>query len=142
MQILFTALSYAPGPFWILILLFPTNRRAMLAVDLFLILLSVLFTFQSVPVIPQLFPLILKPEFTPLYEFLTTPQAFVASWNHFILSDLWIGRWVAQDTEQGPRPLLVRLIVIPLILLFGPTGLCCYLIWRMISRRKIELTLG
>lgn len=137
MQLLFQFLSYAPGPFWLLILFLPGNRRAMFAVDLFLILLAGLFAWQTIPIIPQILPLLLEPKFDEMHAFLSSEAGFVGSWNHMILSDLWIGRWVSQDASRFSRPLLVRLLCIPPILLFGPLGLFCYLLLRMATRREI-----
>ncbi|MEC5129323.1 abscisic acid-deficient protein Aba4 family protein [Verrucomicrobiales bacterium BCK34] len=140
MEKLFQLLSFSPGPFWLLIIFFPMKRSAMLAVDIFLILLSALFVALTLPVISELFPLIAKPEFESMHAFLSSKPGFVGSWNHMILSDLWIGRWVAQDTCKGRHGLPVRLFFIPPILFFGPLGLFCYLIFRIITRRRISLT--
>jgi hypothetical protein len=137
---LFQFLSYAPGPFWLLILCCPLNRRAMLAYDAFLLLLVVLFTLQGGGAIGELLPLLAKPEFEPLYKALTTKEGFVASWNHMILGDLWIGRWVAQDSRHWSRPWLVRWLFLPPILFFGPMGLCAYLIVRISIGKRFALT--
>ena len=90
MESLFTFLSYSPGPFWLLIIILPKNRTAMLMVDCFIIFLSAIFAFQTVPVLQELLPLIAKPEFAPISEFLGSDRGIVGSWNHMILSDLWI----------------------------------------------------
>ena len=140
MEKLFQFLSFAPGPFWLLMIALPTKRWAMLAIDVFLIPLSGLFVVCTAPIIGELFPIIAKPEFESMHAFLSSKPGFVGSWNHMILSDLWIGRWEAQDTCKGRHDLLVRLIFIPPILFFGPLGLFCYLIFRIISRRQISLT--
>jgi hypothetical protein len=140
MDALFNFLSYAPGPFWLLILFLPRNRKAMLAVDCFLILLSAIFAFHTIPILKEITPLIAKPEFDPIYGFLSTERGVVGSWNHKILGDLWIGRWVAHDSLQSKRPLLVRCLFLTPILFFGPFGLFCYLVFRIISRRQISLT--
>ena len=112
----------------------------MLAVDCFLILLSAIFAYHTVPIIGDLLPMIAKPEYSPIHEFLSSEHGFVGSWNHMILGDLWIGRWVAHDSLKSKRPLLVRAIFLPPILFFGPFGLFCYLAFRIISRRQIALT--
>ena len=139
MEILFKILSFAPGPFWLLILFLPANRYAMLAVDIFLVLLSGLFAFQAFPVLGEILPLLAKPEFGPIREFVSSEKGFVATWNHMILGDLWIGRWVAHDSLRGRAPIIVRLVFIPPILFFGPLGLFLYLVFRIVSRRQIAL---
>lgn len=112
----------------------------MRAVDAFLILLAGLFAFQTVPVIGELFPLLLKPDFASLQGFLGSKNGLVASWNHMILGDLWIGRWVARDTLESRLGWIQRLVFLPPILFFGPCGLFVYLIFRIATRRSIALT--
>jgi len=140
LESLFQLLSFAPGPFWLLILFLPGNRHAMLAVDGFLVLLAGVFTVLTIPVVPDLLPLLAEPEFSSIRAFLGTELGFVGSWNHMILGDLWIGRWVARDSLRGGKPLLVRLLFLPPILFFGPLGAFLYLVFRMISRRRFSLT--
>ncbi len=140
MERLFDFLSFSPGPFWLLILAVPMHRRAMLVFDAYLLLLSTLFVWQTVPVLETLLPLLLQPEFDSMQEFLSSKEGFVGSWNHMILSDLWIGRWIAQDSRRFSRPLMVRLAFLPIILLVGPCGLFCYLIFRMTALRRFALT--
>ena len=139
-EALFQFLSYSPGPFWLLILFLPANRKAMLVVDVFLIVLAGIFAINLVPLLGDLFPILLNPEFEPIREFIGSETGAVGSWNHMILGDLWIGRWVAQDTLQSRRSLILRILFLPPILFYGPFGLFLYLIFRIISRRTIALS--
>ncbi|TNE70648.1 DUF4281 domain-containing protein [bacterium] len=137
-ETLFTILSYIPGPFWLMILFVPKNKKAMLAVDVFLFLMSALFVVQTIPVLSELFPILAQPDFPKMYAFLSSEKGVLGSWNHMILSDVWIGRWVAQDSLQFEKSLIIRLIIIPVILFFGPFGLFFYLLFRMIKKRSIS----
>lgn len=134
---LFSLLSYSPGPFWLLILLLPRNRWAMLAVDGYLFLLSLLFVIQTLPVLGHILDIIFQPEFQEMRAFLGSEAGFLGSWNHMILGDVWIGRWVAHDSLQFQRSWLIRLLIIPVILVVGPFGLFFYLAFRMIATRRI-----
>jgi len=136
---IFQMLSLSPGPFWILILFFPFNKRAMLAVDVYLLLLAGSFTLMTLPIVPELLPLIAKPEFSSMYDFLSTPKGVLGSWNHMILGDLWIGRWVARDCQRESHRIIVRIIFVIPILFFGPLGLFLYLLYRLIRHRKLSL---
>ena len=135
-EFLFSFLSYIPGPFWLLILFIPTHKKAMLAVDIFLLVMSFLFVIQTVPVLQDILPIILKPTFSEMKAFLTTDAGFLGSWNHMILSDVWIGRWVAHDSLQFENSWIIRLIIIPVILIVGPFGLFFYLLFRIIKKRS------
>ena len=138
-DIIFQVLSMSPGPFWIMILFFPFHKKAMLAVDVYLIILAAFFTWMTLPVVPDLLPLLAKPEFASMYEFLSTPLGVLGSWNHMILGDLWIGRWVARDCQRESKPLLARIVFVMPILFFGPLGLFFYVVYRGIRHRKLSL---
>ena len=131
-HILFYFLSFSPGPFWLILVFFPQNKWPMLAFDIYLLLLSFLFTALALPQVPQLAPIIASPTFEAINNFLGSPQGTLGSWNHMILGDLWIGRWVVHDAINSRVPLLMRLPFIGLILFFGPLGLFFYLCYRII----------
>jgi hypothetical protein len=135
-ELLFSLLSYTPGPFWLLILFLPANRKAMLGVDGYLIILSLLFVVQTTPVLDQILAIIFQPTFLEMKLFLGSDAGFLGTWNHMILSDLWIGRWVAHDSLQFDKSLLIRVLIIPVILVLGPFGLFFYLLFRMIKTRS------
>lgn len=139
-ELLFSILSYIPGPFWLLILLVPQNRKAMLVVDIFLLAMSILFVVQTIPVLGEIMQIIFKPTFPEMKAFLGSDAGFLGSWNHMILSDVWIGRWVAQDSLQFKKSWIIRVLIIPVILIVGPFGLCFYLLFRAIKKKSLELT--
>lgn len=136
---IFQILSMSPGPFWFMILFFPFHKKAMLAVDVYLLLLAGFFTWMTLPLVPELLPLVAKPEFPAMYGFLSTPVGVLGSWNHMILADLWIGRWVALDCRKETRPLLARIVFLIPILFFGPLGLFLYLTYRLVRYRRLSL---
>ena len=46
---LFYLLSFSPGPFWLCLVVFPKNKWAMVAFDVLLFLLSLIFTIITIP---------------------------------------------------------------------------------------------
>jgi hypothetical protein len=140
METAFNLLSYAPGPFWLLIFLWPTKRKAMLAVDVFIYLLAAHFAFRTLPEISRLFPIIVKPTLEGIRAFLATPEGTLGAWNHMILADLWIGRWVAQDSAKDRHAWALRLAFVTPILFFGPFGLFFYMAYRWLVRRQFALS--
>lgn len=135
----FQFICFAPGPFWLALFIAPTHKWAMRVFDVFLFLLSLHFTLLTLPAVPDLLPLIAQPKFAEIHAFLSTPIGTLGSWNHMVLADLWIGRWVAQDSLNHPYPLVLRLIFLPVILFFGPMGLCFYLVYRAAFLRQLWL---
>jgi hypothetical protein len=143
-EFMFMFLSYCAGPFWLLILFAPQNKKSMLAVDLFLFALSGLFVWHTLPVFGEVLPLLLEPSFHSMHEFLSSPSGFIGTWNHMILGDVWIGRWMAQDTlkysKSNRGALITRLVFIPWVLFLGPFGLFFYLAYRFIVLKRLFLT--
>lgn len=135
----FRVLSYAPGPFWLILLLIPLNKIAMLAFDAFLMLLALHFSMLTIPYLPELLPAIASPDFTTISTFLASKSGFVGSWNHMILSDLWIGRWIARDGASKGVYTVIRVPFVVLTMFFGPLGLACYLIFRIFSLKRFAL---
>lgn len=135
----FQVLCFAPGPLWLALIFFPRQRHAMMIFDVALILLSVHFTLLTIPEVPQLLPVIAKPTFEGVSGFLTTPKGIVGSWNHMILSDLWIGRWIVYDGIKNNLSRVVLAFVTLTTLFFGPMGLCLYVVLRFALRREWRL---
>jgi hypothetical protein len=64
-------------------------------------------------------------------------QALLAGWIHYLAFDLFTGAWEARDAVQLG---ISRWLVAPcllLTLLFGPVGLCLYLLLRLTLRKKL-----
>ncbi len=138
-ELLFTLLSFSPGPFWLILALVPKHKLAMRAFDIYLILLSTVFAMLTIPIIPELLPIIASPKLHLLQQFLSSERGTVGTWNHMILGDLWIGRWVTHDSLQINVPWFIRLPILLVILFFGPVGLFFYIVYRILFMKKIWL---
>jgi Domain of unknown function (DUF4281) len=61
--------------------------------------------------------------------------ALLAGWMHYLAFDLFVGAWIAAETERANLSRLVLVPVLPLTFLFGPTGFLLFNIVRFIHRR-------
>lgn len=65
------------------------------------------------------------------------PYALTAGWIHYLSFDMFIGAWEVTDSQ---RMSIAHWKVIPCLILtflFGPIGLICYFILRLISTGKL-----
>jgi hypothetical protein len=58
---------------------------------------------------------------------LSTPDFFLAGWAHYIAFDLFVGRWIWEDSLADGRDARLALL---LTWLAGPAGLSLYLVQR------------
>ena len=54
----------------------------------------------------------------------------LAGWVHYLAFDLFVGSWIAAETERAGLPRLVLIPLLPLTFLFGPVGFLLFLILR------------
>jgi hypothetical protein len=64
---------------------------------------------------------------------LSSPQALLAGWVHYLVFDLWVGSWEAEDNAL-PHWLLLPCLA--LSFLAGPTGLLLYHLLKAGRRRR------
>lgn len=136
-ELLFTILSFSPGPFWLILAFAPKHKQGMRAFDIYLILLSTVFALLTIPMIPELLPVIASPKLPLIQQFLSSERGTVGTWNHMILGDLWIGRWVTHDSLQNQVSWFIRLPILLVILFFGPVGLFFYFVYRVLFLKKL-----
>jgi hypothetical protein len=63
-------------------------------------------------------------------------QILVLGWVHYLIFDLFIGAWIARDSQKNK---INHLLVVPCLLLTlfaGPFGLLCYLVLRIWKTKK------
>ncbi|MEM9187614.1 MAG: ABA4-like family protein [Myxococcota bacterium] len=67
------------------------------------------------------------------------PQTAIAAWIHYLVFDLFVGAWEAEDAKtHGIR----RIVLIPCLFgtwFFGPAGFLVYLLARTVQRRSVWL---
>lgn len=62
---------------------------------------------------------------------LASEAALVAGWVHYLVFDLWVGSWEAEDAGRHGVPHVLLLPCLVLTLMAGPTGLLLYLLIRL-----------
>jgi len=68
---------------------------------------------------------------------LSSPQALLAGWVHYLAFDLWVGSWEAEDNGQsGALPHWLLLPCLALTVLAGPTGLLLYHLFKAARKAK------
>ena len=75
--------------------------------------------FGSLPGVRQLF---------------ATDWLLLAGWMHYLAFDLFVGAWIAGETERANLSRLVLIPVLPLSFLFGPAGFLLFRAIRFIHR--------
>jgi hypothetical protein len=54
---------------------------------------------------------------------------------HYLAFDLFVGAWIAGETERAGLSRLVLIPVLPLTFMFGPAGFLLFHVVRLIHRR-------
>jgi hypothetical protein len=49
---------------------------------------------------------------------------------HYLAFDLFVGAWIAAETERAGLSRLLLVPVLPLTFLFGPMGYFLFVVWR------------
>jgi len=127
----FEFINIAIMPLWFGLLFFPRKAWVSLAIDTFVFVAAILYVVNMVPGLAVAFPIILKPTIPTVGALLSTPAGTLLSWTHFVIGDLWAGRWISQDAHRHG---ISRLWVVPILiltLLFGPIGFLSYFLVKL-----------
>jgi hypothetical protein len=63
-----------------------------------------------------------------------TDWLLLAGWMHYLAFDLFVGAWIAGETERAGLSRLVLIPVLPLTFMFGPAGFLLFHVVRLIRR--------
>lgn len=132
----FMAINSTALPLWLALIFFPrstTTRRMMSVLPSLQIAMGATYTGLLVRAA-------LQPEFPrALFDgegwrtMLATPEGFVTGWTHFVVFDLFVGRWIwetALAEDRGCRVALTFTCVA------GPLGLMIFDLQRRLSPRR------
>jgi hypothetical protein len=122
-------------PFWLSMIVFPGRlfTARLLSYPWICGVLALLYGLLVIPAIPELLPLLLKPELPSIQKLLSTPLGATAGWLHFLCFDLFVGRWIWQDSLDRNGSRLHLRLSLALTLMFGPLGLLGYAIGRSLG---------
>jgi hypothetical protein len=67
---------------------------------------------------------------------LSSPEAMLAGWVHYLAFDLFVGAWETEDARGARIPHWLLLPCLAITLLAGPVGLLLYLIIKAARRRR------
>ncbi len=126
----FAFLNIAIMPLWFGLLFFPRKAWVSSAIDWFFFVAAVIFVVNLVPGVRAALPVILKPTLPGVAALLSTPNGALGAWTHFVIGDLFVGRWISEDAHARSIARLWVLPILVLTLLFGPVGLLSYFIVR------------
>ena len=59
-------------------------------------------------------------------QLFTNDWALLAGWVHYLAFDLFVGAWIARDTERAGLSRWFLIPVLPLTFMFGPAGLLLF----------------
>lgn len=119
-------------PFWVLMVLLPfwTVTRRIMASPWVAAPPAILYLITLLPVAGMVLPEVANPVPARIAALLGTPTGTALAWTHFVAFDLFVGRWIYNDSRsRGYSALWVSPILV-LTLLLGPVGLLVYLTAR------------
>jgi hypothetical protein len=132
----FMAINSTAVPLWLALILFPRStmtRRMMSALPSIQIAMGAAYTGLLVRAARQ-------PDFPrALFDgdgwrmALATPQGFATGWTHFVVFDLFVGRWIWETALAEDRGCRVALTF---ACLAGPVGLMIFNLQRRLSPRR------
>lgn len=122
------------APFWALMILAPKWSWTKKIAESHLIVLPpvVIYVVLMIPVLPELLPLVTRPELAKLAEFMSTDTGAALVWAHMIAWDLFVGRWMYLEGRRLDVHPLVMAPVLVITILLAPVGLPLFLIVRKV----------
>ena len=122
------------APFWALMIFAPKWSWTQRIAESYLIILPpvAIYVVLMVPVLPELVPLVTRPELAPLAEFMSTGTGAALVWAHMIAWDLFVGRWMYLEGRRLNVHPLVMAPVLVITILLAPVGLPLFLIVRKV----------
>jgi hypothetical protein len=135
---LFTVLSAAILPGWLLLVVAPRSRitERLVLSGLYPLVFAVAYLVLIVAFLPGA-----PGGFGSLADVdraFRNPYLLLAGWTHYLAFDLFVGAWEARDAARRGIPHLALAPCLLLTLLFGPLGLLAYHGVRALDGRRRE----
>src|SRR5688500_9789264 len=89
-----------------------------------------LYALLVLPRLGALLPVVARPVLPAVAALLGTPACASVAWAHFLVFDLFVGRWIYLDGRQRGLSAWVVSPLLALTLMLGPLGLLGYLVAR------------
>ena len=128
------------APFWFLMIFAPfwNWTKRIISSPWIAAPAALLYTFLVLPQLGDIFTFVLNPDLAGMVEYLSSPQGTTIAWVHFLVGDIFVGRWAYLDAREKNISVWLMAVVLLVILLFGPLGLLLYLVVRELHARFIR----
>ncbi|MEL6361216.1 MAG: ABA4-like family protein [Pseudomonadota bacterium] len=70
---------------------------------------------------------------------LSNEKALLAGWIHYLAFDLFIGAWIARQSDGLGIPRVIQAVLLAATFMFGPIGLALFIVMRIGYRRDPSL---
>lgn len=137
---LFDLTFLVAAPFWALMILAPRWRitQTIIASPLICVPPLLIYAALVLPDFATVWSAVTSPTLPAVQTLLGTSAGAAAGWAHFIGFDLFLGRWIYQDSRsRGIHPLLISPLLVFTILL-APLGVLIYLLIRSVRTPRPE----
>ena len=130
-------------PFWLLLIFLPTVRLTKILVQSVIapLLLGISYAFLSYKIYLEgnIFDgFQLYQGLDGLYTVFSNETFLLIFWLHFLSLSLFIGSWIARDSERHMIPQIFSAISLAITYFTGPIGLIFYWILRIFFAKKIN----
>ena len=115
-------------PFWLGMIVFPNwgiTKKVMSSYSIFIPLIGLYLYYLLVTVDPESAAALANPQLSDIARFFSQEGAAGAGWMHFLVMDLFVGRWIYW---QGQEKNIWTIHSLILCLFFGPVGLLSHII--------------
>ena len=128
-------------PFWILMIFLPKwqiTKKVMESFFPFIALAGLYIYLFSGAITPESVQALSNPRLADIAQFFTTERIAATGWVHFLVMDLFVGRWIYW---QGQEKQIWTIHSIILCLFAGPVGLLSHIITASLSKQTETVTL-
>jgi len=122
-------------PFWLLMILLPNwsiTRKVMASYLPFIILAGLYIYLFISSITPEAAQALSNPQLADIARFFGDEKAAATGWIHFLLMDLFVGRWIYWE---GQRTDVWTVHSLALCLFAGPMGLLSHILTAWITQR-------
>lgn len=121
-------------PFWTLMILLPNwgvTRKIMESYLPFVVLVGLYIYFITGALTPESAQALSNPKLADIARFFAEPSAAATGWAHFLVMDLFVGRWIYWEGQKTGIFTIHSLI---LCLFAGPIGLLSHIVTVWIAK--------
>jgi len=131
-ETLFTLSNVVVLPFWLLMILLPhwSVTKRLVASPLIALPTALLYSALVLPQAVSLVGMLTGPSLSSIAQLLSTPEAALIAWAHFVTFDLLVGRIEYLESRERNYSALWMAPVLFLTLMLGPLGFVTFLMVR------------